>query len=164
LRIVVRTEIDSFQEADGSKQLLKIRALNEYDPKITGQYKNLIETRKGQLISTEFKNNSCKISKWAIQSMLSNVDQVKLGFVTRTNFKSNKKHQVVGLHKFATKDLLTHLNLSYTNGWGIFRAMIDLCMNQPSDGKYFFVRDPNKMVLRLYTVRPESTEVGSQDL
>lgn len=163
-RIIIRTEIDSFQETEGGNQMLKVRALNEYDPKITGQYKHLIETRKGQLISTEFKNNSCKISRWAVQAMLSSVDQVKLGFVTRANFRSNKKHQVVGLHKFATKDLLTHLNLSYTNGWGILRAMIDLCNQQPADGKYFFVRDPNKMVLRLYSVKQEATEVSGQDI
>jgi len=41
-------------------------------------------------------------------------------------------------------DFAGQLNVSLANGWGIVRAIIDLCMKQP-EGKYVLVKDPNKV-------------------
>ena len=41
-------------------------------------------------------------------------------------------------------DFAGQLNVSLANGWGIIRAIIDLCMKQP-EGKYVLVKDPNKV-------------------
>lgn len=43
------------------------------------------------------------------------------------------------------------MNLSLSNGWGIVRTIVDMCLKMP-EGKYVLVKDPNKPLLRLYEV------------
>lgn len=46
------------------------------------------------------------------------------------------------------------INLHMENCWGIVRAVIDLCLKL-DEGKYLIVKEPNKPVMRLYSV-PEN--------
>ena len=43
------------------------------------------------------------------------------------------------------------LNLNIGNAWGILKAIVDLCL-QLEEGKYLLLKDPNKPVLRFYSV------------
>ena len=52
------------------------------------------------------------------------------------------------------KDFAMQINLHMENCWGIVRAVIDLCLKL-DDGKYIIVKEPNKPVMRLYSV-PEN--------
>jgi translation initiation factor 3 subunit D len=45
--------------------------------------------------------------------------------------------------------------LNLNNGWGIVRTIVDMCLKM-DEGKYVLVKDPNKPMLRLYSV-PEHT-------
>lgn len=45
--------------------------------------------------------------------------------------------------------------LNLNNGWGIVRTIVDMCLKM-DEGKYVLVKDPNKPVLRLYSV-PDHT-------
>ena len=45
--------------------------------------------------------------------------------------------------------------LNLNNGWGIVRTIVDMCLKM-DDGKYVLVKDPNKSILRLYSV-PDNT-------
>jgi translation initiation factor 3 subunit D len=45
--------------------------------------------------------------------------------------------------------------LNLNNGWGIVRTIVDMCLKM-DEGKYVLVKDPNKPVLRLYSV-PDNT-------
>ena len=47
------------------------------------------------------------------------------------------------------------INLNVANSWGILKAIIDLCL-QLEEGKYLLLKDPNKPVVRFYSV-PENT-------
>lgn len=49
------------------------------------------------------------------------------------------------------------MNLSLSNGWGIVRTIVDMCL-QRDEGKYVLVKDPNKSILRLYEVPAGSFE------
>lgn len=44
-----------------------------------------------------------------------------------------------------------------SNGWGIVRTIVDMVQRE-EDGKYVLVKDPNKSILRLYAVPPNSFE------
>lgn len=46
------------------------------------------------------------------------------------------------------------INLHMENCWGIVRAIVDLCLKL-DEGKYLIVKEPNKPVMRLYSV-PEN--------
>ena len=45
--------------------------------------------------------------------------------------------------------------LNLNNGWGIVRTIVDMVLRM-EEGKYVLVKDPNKSVLRLYSV-PQHT-------
>ena len=49
------------------------------------------------------------------------------------------------------------MNLSLSNGWGIVRTIVDMCLKR-EEGKYVLVKDPNKQILRLYEVPAGSFE------
>lgn len=86
--LVVRTEVDAVQKgaAGGEDQLVTIRALNEFDSKAQGSggaldWRSKLVTQRGAVVATEMKNNSCKLARWTVQSILSKSDIMKLGYV-----------------------------------------------------------------------------------
>jgi translation initiation factor 3 subunit D len=65
-----------------------------------------------QHLRKELPNNFLKISKWAVQSYLAGVDNIKIGFVTRKNTKVNTTHSIVGFYDVKLNDLLNVTNFS----------------------------------------------------
>ena len=49
------------------------------------------------------------------------------------------------------------LNLNMGNAWGILKAIVDLCLTL-EEGKYLLLKDPNKPVVRFYTIPPDAFE------
>ena len=85
LNMLVRTEIDAVQKsATGGPDLqLTIRALNEWGTGIQNQidWRTKLDAQRGAVVATEMKNNSCKLARWAVQSILAGSDIMKLGYV-----------------------------------------------------------------------------------
>ncbi|KAF5583778.1 eukaryotic translation initiation factor 3 subunit D [Fusarium pseudocircinatum] len=132
VHLVVRTEVDAVQRnaISGEDQHVSIHALNEFDSKAQGSggaldWRSKLVTQRGAVVATEMKNNSCKLARWTVQSILASADVMKLG----------------------------QMNLSLSNGWGIVRTIADMCLSSESqDAKFVLVKDPNKSILRLYEV------------
>lgn len=82
-------------------------------------------------------------------------------FVTRANPKANDRHVVLGVIGWKPRDFAAQMNLSVSNGWGIVRTIVDMCMER-EEGKYVLVKDPNKPVLRLYNVPAGTFEEEEQ--
>ncbi|CAM1507307.1 Fc.00g069480.m01.CDS01 [Cosmosporella sp. VM-42] len=158
--LVVRTEVDAVQKnaISGDDQLMTIKALNEFDSKAQGSggaldWRSKLVTQRGAVVATEMKNNSCKLARWTVQSILSKSDVMKLGFVSRVNPKSNDKHVILGVIGWKPRDFANQMNLSLSNGFGIVRTIADMCLNSENeDAKFVLVKDPNKSILRLYEV------------
>lgn len=156
--LVVRTEIDAVQKnaINGEDQFLTVRALNEFDNKAQGSggaldWRTKLVSQRGAVVATEMKNNSVKLARWTVQSILAKADVMKLGFVSRVNPKLNDKHVILGVIGWKPRDFANQMNLSLSNGWGIVRTIADMCLKR-EDGKYVLVKDPNKQILRLYEV------------
>lgn len=186
--LVVRTEVDAVQKnaISGEDQTMTIKALNEFDSKAQGSggaldWRSKLVTQRGAVVATEMKNNSCKLARWTVQSILSKSDVMKLGyilssltrsrphpdhanicnsfrFVSRVNPRSNDKHVVLGVVGWKPRDFANQMNLSLSNGWGIVRTIADMCLKreESEDGKFVLVKDPNKPILRLYEVPTSS--------
>jgi translation initiation factor 3 subunit D len=157
LNLVVRTELDGVQvskEAGGKNQYLTIKALNEYDPKKDIDWRQKLDTQRGAVLATELKNNSNKLARWTIQSILAGTSTIKLGFVSRTNPKSQAHHVILGTQFYKPREFATQINLNVKNAWGIFKTIVDACA-RVDDGTYVLMKDPNKPTLRLYAV-PEN--------
>ncbi|CAG8579235.1 21405_t:CDS:2 [Rhizophagus irregularis] len=163
ISIVVRTQLDSVvKTSGGDSSLITIRALNEFDPRSQGaggalDWRQKLDTQRGAVVTTEMKNNSCKLARWAVQSILAGADQMKLGYISRVSPKDNTKHAILGTQIYKPRDFAAQMNLSVSNGWGIVRTVIDLCMKLP-EGKYVLIKDPNKPVIRLYAVPANAFE------
>ncbi|KAF7560985.1 hypothetical protein G7046_g3160 [Stylonectria norvegica] len=169
--LVVRTEVDAVQRnaISGEDQYMTIKALNEFDSKAQGSggaldWRSKLVAQRGAVVATEMKNNSCKLARWTVQSILSKSDVMKLGFVSRVNPKLNDKHVVLGVVGWKPRDFANQMNLSLSNGWGIVRTIADMCLNSENeDAKFVLVKDPNKQILRLYEVPTESFDDDDED-
>jgi translation initiation factor 3 subunit D len=84
--LVVRTELDAVQKnpTSGEDQFVTIHALNEFDSKAQGSggaldWRTKLVSQRGAVVATEMKNNSCKLARWTVQSILAKADVMKLG-------------------------------------------------------------------------------------
>ncbi|KAJ3033845.1 hypothetical protein HDV00_005694 [Rhizophlyctis rosea] len=161
--------------------LVNVRALNEFDSRAPGSggapdWRQKLDSQRGAVMATEIKNNSNKLARWTVESVLSGAHQMRLAFVSRTNPKSSRGHVVLGTASFKPREFAAQMNYNLGNGWGVVKTFVDLCQNRLEDGKYILVKDPNKPVLRLYSVpqnafdvidEPEEeleAEVGEEDM
>lgn len=160
IKICVRTEVDAYSPGQGNPRdgqgLVTIRALNEFDPRAQGaggapDWRSKLDSQRGAVVATEMKNNSCKLAKWAVQSVLAGADLMKIGYISRANPRDPSRHIILSTASMRPTDFAGQLGVSLANGWGIVRTVTDLCMKMP-EGKYVLVKDPNKPVIRLYAV------------
>ncbi|KAK4506389.1 hypothetical protein PRZ48_000119 [Zasmidium cellare] len=163
LHIIVRSELDAVvkNNISGEDQFLIIKALNEFDNKAQGaggalDWRTKLASQRGAVVATEMKNNSCKLARWTMQSILAKADLMKLGFVSRANPKSTNEHVILGVLGYKPREFATQMNLNLNNGWAIVRTFIDMVMREEGDGKFVLVKDPNKPTIRLYQV-PQNT-------
>ncbi len=70
-------------------------------------------------------------------------------FVTRVNPRDAQRHAILATGTYKPREFAGQMNLNISNGWGIVRTIVDMCMQQP-EGKYVLVKDPNKSILRMY--------------
>lgn len=70
-----------------------------------------------QHLRKELPNNFLKISKWGVQSYLAGVDNIKIGFVSRKNIKSNTSHLITGFYDVKLNDLLSVTNFNKHTGY-----------------------------------------------
>ncbi|KAJ9314280.1 hypothetical protein DTO271D3_5509 [Paecilomyces variotii] len=178
LNLIVRTEIDAVMKntASGEDQQLIIKALNEFDSKAQGSggsldWRTKLASQRGAVVATEMKNNSCKLARWTTQAILAKADMMKLGFVSRVNPRSAAAHIILGVVGYKPRDFAVQMNLNLSNGWGIVRTIVDLVRSLDDEEeesadkikKYVLVKDPNKPVIRLYSVPPNTFEEDAEE-
>lgn len=130
-----------------------IYALNEFDAKLSGNvdWRLKLDQQRGAVMANELKNNALKIARWTCQSMISGVDVMKIGFVSRASPTDPTKHVVLGVSTMKPKDLALQINLNEKNMWGIVKTIIDMVMAK-GPGKFVLWRDPAKPVVKLHKV------------
>lgn len=89
LHLIVRTELDAVvkNNISGEDQFLVVKALNEFDHKAQGSggaldWRTKLTSQRGAVVATEMKNNSCKLARWTVQSILARADVMKLGYAS----------------------------------------------------------------------------------
>ncbi|KAF7596156.1 Eukaryotic translation initiation factor 3 subunit D [Aspergillus hancockii] len=171
LNMVVRTEVDALLKnpVNGEDQQLVVKALNEFDSKAQGSggaldWRSKLWSQRGAVVATEMKNNSLKLARWTTQAILAKADGMKLGFVSRANPRSAAGHVVLGVVGYKPRDLAAQMNLNLGNGWGIVRTIVDRIRALDSEEdeekvkKYVLIKDPNRPVIRLYSVPANTFE------
>lgn len=76
--------------------------------------------------------------------------------------KVNTRHVILGTQAYKPRDFAAQMNLSLQNGWGIVKAVADMCLQLP-EGQYIMLKDPNRPILRIYAVSNEDLEQDEED-
>lgn len=170
MHLIVRTQIDAavyqpgstvtneteFEPASSthpmaSTLLVNIHTLFEYDSKMTAGYSQKLDMQRGAVLGLEIQNNANKLLKWSLKALLSGVDAVKIGFVSRVNFKEQGKYVILGQESWKAGEFYRKMSYDIENSFGIIKAFFDLVMVQ-DDGAFVLVKDPNKLALTFYQV------------
>ncbi|ELR23054.1 Eukaryotic translation initiation factor 3 subunit 7 (eIF3) [Acanthamoeba castellanii str. Neff] len=160
--LLARCQVDAALKKDNGVEFVNVKALNEYDSKATGiDWRQKLDSQRGAVMATEFKNNASKLARWTAQSVLAGVQHLKLGFVTRTAAKDASNHQIVGMVTYNPVDFAGQIGLGAANMWGILKHIIDKCQ-ELDEGTYVLVKDPSKPLLRIYSV-PEGSLADAGD-
>lgn len=88
--LALRTEVDAYipgSNTTNGEGLVTIKALNEFDAKALGaggapDWRSKLDSQRGAVVATEMKNNSFKMARWAVQSVLAGAEVMKLGYVS----------------------------------------------------------------------------------
>ncbi|CAK4629917.1 hypothetical protein LEN26_005832 [Aphanomyces euteiches] len=164
INLVARCEVNAMSTKGGVEQTVKTFALNEWDSKLSGSvdWRKKIDSQRGAILANELKNNASKIAQWTHSALLAGAGLMKLGFVTRNNMKDGQSHTILSTQSYAPGDFAQQTMLSQTNAWGIIKMLVDLFMEQP-EGKYVMMKDPNKPVVRIYSVPLNTFEDENDD-
>jgi len=149
--IICRTEVNCQIQTGGSDSYVSVKALNEFDPKLNYSWRKILETRRGEILSTELKNNAFKLGRWTAQAILSGCDVMKIGFASRVRPTDPWSHSVLGVQTQYTDKFAEQIGMNRNNVFGILRTIIDMVMDY-DDGKYLLIKDPVKSVMRLFEV------------
>ncbi|GAA5971465.1 hypothetical protein JCM11641_008363 [Rhodosporidiobolus odoratus] len=158
VQLVVRTEVDAFTRVNPTDEptFINLKTLNEFDSRAQGaggapDWRTKLDSQRGAVVATEMKNNSSKLARWAVQSILAGAEQMKMGYVSRATPRDASRHTILGSQWYKPRDFAAQMNVNLSNGWGIVRTVADLALKQP-EGRYVLLRDPNKPLIRLYRV------------
>ncbi|XP_071814544.1 eukaryotic translation initiation factor 3 subunit D-like [Apostichopus japonicus] len=163
--VIIRCEHDSVAlGSNGETQFLNIKTLNEWDTKQSSadEWRQKLDSQKGAVLATELKNNSFKLAKWTVCSLLAGSDQIKFGYVSRINPRDSSKHVILGSQQFKPNELAAQINLNMDNAWGILRCIIDKCF-ELKEGKFLILKDPNKPVIRIYDIPDNTFSTDDED-
>ena len=167
MTVVCRTELHGLVK---KTQYMTAFCLNEFSPSAipgappTSQisWRDKIDNQRGAVLASELKNNSFKFAKWTAQSILAGADQMKIGFVSRTNPKNSNEHVILATQFYRPTDFAQQITLQEGQMWCMFRTFIAMIQKHKSSNdatstsKYVIMRDPNKPIVHLYQVPPET--------
>ncbi|KAL0483872.1 eIF3 [Acrasis kona] len=164
IRLVCRCEVDAAVSGNNASQptmMATVRALTEYEPGSKNDWASKLDSQRGTVLVSEYKNNSAKMSRWILQALLANTEIFKLGFVTRTNSKNNNSHALIAVETTKPVDFVRQFSINVGNMWSIIKTIIETIQKQPNDGKFLIVKLPNKQEIQILSV-PEN-ELNDDD-
>lgn len=164
IKLVCRCELHGLVQKRGEEQTMTAFALNEWDSKLSGgiNWRDKIDTQRGAVLATELKNNSCKLAKWTAQSILAGADQMKIGYVSRVTKSNAYEHVILATQFYKPKEFAQQTTLSVNNMWGIVKMLVEFFGGKDA-GKYVIMRDPNKAILRIFSVPPGTFEEEEEE-
>jgi translation initiation factor 3 subunit D len=119
--IICRCEVDAAVEGkdENDVQFALVRAFNEWDPKTGVNWRKQLDSQRGAVLATEMHDNANKVAKWCIQSLISGVDIIKLGYVSRALPRDPFRHCILGTQSTKPMEFAQQMNLNIRNIWGI---------------------------------------------
>eukprot|EP01122_Echinamoeba_exundans_P001273 TRINITY_DN112_c0_g1_i3.p1 TRINITY_DN112_c0_g1~~TRINITY_DN112_c0_g1_i3.p1 ORF type:complete len:579 (-),score=167.07 TRINITY_DN112_c0_g1_i3:27-1763(-) len=150
--MLVRCEVDAYRTGkDGNANFALVRALNEYDPKLTGDWRKKLETQRGGVLLSEYKNNAVKLARWTCCAILAGASTLELGFVSRQNPRDALTHTILAVQSTKPSEIQQQMALSLDNMWSIVRLIVET-VQKYDDGKFLLFKDVGQPNLKLFSV------------
>jgi translation initiation factor 3 subunit D len=114
-------------------------------------------------LRNDLMNNYLKLTKFAVQSYLSGVDKMKIGFVSRSNIKDKENHIINGFLDIDTDQILNLTNFNKLNAWGILKNIVDI-INKQNDGTFILMKSlaSQKPIIKLLKL-PVEANIDEED-
>ena len=169
-RICIRSTIHAYksktQEEEGvpAKAVYQnVYTLLEHESS-KANWKTNLDLMMAQCLTKEVQDNSCKISRWVVQSLLAGVDNIKFAFVSRSQAGNANKHVIIGTYGIDTRSFCNQINLSMQQCWAILQETVDVIYGYgEQSGEYIFMKDPNKAITRLFKMTAEEDDEDDDD-
>jgi len=156
--LVARCELDGCAKgARGDNEMITINALNEYDPKVSMDWKRTIDSQGGAVLAAELKSNANKLAQWTARAILAGAEKMLFGFVSRVRVKDNTLHSILATQAYKTMEFARQISIRTSNMWGILKELVERLMAMPP-GKYVLLRDPNKASVKIFKVPQDTFE------
>lgn len=159
MKICIRCTVHTKVSGAGPPRFMNVYAVNEHNLNRTN-WRQDIATKKISVLNKELEDNQFKISRWIVQSLLADVDQIKLAFVTRERMEDNKKHVVLATERLNTKQWAQQINMSMDKLWSIIRHIVQNVVSNKSEGEeedhespmteYVLLKEQQRMSMKLY--------------
>lgn len=150
LTLIVRSEVNGVvAKEDGEVEKVIIRTLNEYDPKITGDWRKRLETQRSGVLATELRNNAAKIIRWTCEAFLGGCSSIEIGLVSRIQPKNSNNHHILDVQTQRPQEFINQMALNINQMWGTTATIIET-ISELDDGKYLLFRDPASPTIKLY--------------
>jgi translation initiation factor 3 subunit D len=109
MSVLVRCQVDGYSvKQEGKVQLLSIKTFTERNPGLyKDDFRSTLDVNPGFVLINQHRSNACKSTRWAIEAMLSNVDNIRFLFASRTYAQTLKKHQILGLQSYNPRSYAT---------------------------------------------------------
>lgn len=155
--VVLRSEFDAVKKtSSGAIQPVLIKTLNEYDAKVTGDWRKRIEVQRGGVLATELKNNMFKIQRWALQAVFAGANTIDIGFLSRQQAKDSTAHHILSVQSYSPQEFFSGMNINLNQMWSILNLVIER-VNTEEDGKYLLYKEAGVPNVKLYKIPSSST-------
>lgn len=152
-QLFVRLNLEGYApNSQGEPEEVMAKCFNEAD--LAMDMRGKLVTNKGALITLESKNNLSKICKWLCQAQLSDIKEIKLGFVSRQNPNDSKKQQLLAVDSYTINELTNILSFKPKECWGVMQYFINQ-LSQHQNDFYALVKVPFKPNVKLYHIPDE---------
>lgn len=165
VQVLVRGQICALKDTDLKNSPISLVSLLQYDQKCSNSmdWRLKLDTQGGAILAQEIHNNHSLLSKAVFKALLLGIDIIKVAYVSRVSSRDRSRHSLLGLQEYEPYELASQMNLNVPNGFGILRAVVDLCKDLPSGENLVLMRDPNKPMLRLYEMRSATARGDAED-
>ncbi|RYY34334.1 hypothetical protein EON62_03400, partial [archaeon] len=177
ISVVARTTVNAIARRGTTPTYVSLCTLNEWDSKVAGtsEWRQIVDTQRGNLLGTELKNNGCKMAKATLGAILADTSCMRLGLISRVNRADPTNHALLAVHDFEPRGLASQLNLSVQNGWAIIRWLVDTVREHAKNleevsgvssaeysATFVLLRHPTKQQVVLYNVPNDAFDEANE--
>lgn len=165
MQVVARCEMNAFSKVKGQKQFLTLRAVNQFDCKLSSSvdWRQKLESQSGTVFATEMKNNSNMFTRWIAEANLAGSDEIRVGFISRLHPKKAAPHEILMVKKWAPNSMAVLARVRLGNLWATLKLILE-AFQELEDGQFLLQRDPNKPMLSIYAIPDDAFDNESGDI